>query len=129
ILGRLGDIYGKARMLIIALAAFGAGILVSAMAGAFAVVLAGRIVQGTGAAIFPLAIGIVRDELPPDRLAVAIGTLSSMLGIGGAAALVLAGPLAEHVSLSWLFWSCLLVTVPAAALTWAFVPESPVRSP
>lgn len=129
ILGRFGDMFGKARMLFVALAVFGAGIVLSAVASSFAVVLAGRTVQGAGAAVLPLAIGIVRDELPPDRVAVGIGTLSSMLGVGGAAALVLAGPLAEHVGLSWLFWSCLLVAVPAAILTWVLVPESPLRSP
>jgi MFS family permease len=129
LLGRLGDMYGKARMLLVALVVFGVGILLSAVAGSFAVVLAGRVVQGTGAAILPLGIGIVRDELPRERVAVGIGTLSSMLGIGGAAALVLAGLLVEHVGLSWLFWSALVVTVPAAVLTWAFVPESPVRTP
>ena len=78
LLGRLGDMYGKARMLLVALIAFGVGILLSAVAGSFAVVLAGRVVQGTGAAILPLAIGIVRDELPRERVAVGIGTLSSM---------------------------------------------------
>jgi EmrB/QacA subfamily drug resistance transporter len=129
IIGRLGDMYGKARMLLVALTVFGAGIVLSAAAGSFAVVLAGRTVQGTGAAILPLAIGIVRDELPADRMGVGIGTLSSMLGVGGALALVLAGPLAEHAGLSWLFWSAVIITAPAAVLTWAFVPESPVRSP
>src|SRR5215216_1160207 len=129
LLGRLGDMYGKARMLLVAFVVFGVGSLLSAVAGSFAVVVAGRVVQGTGAAILPLAIGIVRDELPRERVAVGIGTLSSMLGIGGAAALVLAGLLVEHVGLSWLFWSALVVTVPAAVLTWAFVPESPVRTP
>jgi MFS family permease len=87
------------------------------------------VVQGAGAAVLPLAIGIARDELPPGDVAVGIGTLSSTLGIGGGLALVISGLLVEHVGLSWLFWSALFVTVPAAVLTWAFVPESPVRSP
>jgi EmrB/QacA subfamily drug resistance transporter len=129
LLGRLGDIHGKERMLLVALATFGAGSVLGAIAGSFAVVLAGRIVQGAGAAILPLAIGIVRDELPPDRVAVGIGTLSSMLGIGGGAALVLAGLLVEHAGIAWLFWSGFIVTVIAAVLTHLFIPESPVRSP
>jgi EmrB/QacA subfamily drug resistance transporter len=129
VLGRLGDMYGKARMLIVAMAVFSAGIVLAALAGSFTVVLAGRVVQGSGAAVLPLAIGIVRDELPAGRMAVGIGTLSSTLGIGGGLALVLAGPLVEHLGLSWLFWSALVFTVPAAVLTWVFVPESPVRSP
>jgi EmrB/QacA subfamily drug resistance transporter len=129
LVGRLGDIYGKTRMLLVVLAVFVAGILLSAVAGSFAVVLAGRTVQGVGAAILPLAIGIVRDEVPADRVAVGIGTLSSTLGVGGGVALVLGGLLVEHVGLSWVFWSALVVTVPTAVLTWVFVPESPVRSP
>jgi EmrB/QacA subfamily drug resistance transporter len=129
LLGRLGDMYGKARMLLVSLAVFSAGIFLSALGATFSVVLAGRVVQGTGAAILPLAIGIARDELPPRDVAVGIGTLSSTLGIGGGVALVIAGLLVEHAGLPWLFWSALFVTVPAAVLTWRFVPESPVRSP
>ena len=129
ILGRLGDMYGKARTLLVALGIFAAGSALAAVAGSFVLVLAGRTVQGTGAAIMPLAIGIVRDELPRARVAVAIGLLSSMLGIGGGAALVLAGILVDHVGLSWLFWSGFAVTAVAAVGTWAYVPDSPVRSP
>jgi EmrB/QacA subfamily drug resistance transporter len=129
ILGRLGDMYGKARILLVALGIFAAGSALAAVAGSFPMVLAGRTVQGTGAAVMPLAFGIIRDEIPRERAAVAIGLLSSMLGIGGGAALVLAGILVEHAGLSWLFWSGFLVTAAAAVGTWAFVPESPVRSP
>ena len=129
ILGRLGDMYGKARLLLIALAVFAAGSAVAAVAGSFALVLLGRAVQGTGAAIMPLAIGIVRDELPRERVAVAIGLLSAMLGIGGGAALVLAGPLVDHGGIGWLFWSGCVVSALAALGTWAYVPESPVRAP
>jgi EmrB/QacA subfamily drug resistance transporter len=129
ILGRLGDMYGKARMLLIALGIFACGSALAALAGSFTTVLAGRTLQGTSAAVVPLAIGIVRDELPHDRVGVSIGLLSSMLGIGGAAALILAGFLTEHGGLSWLFWSALVVTAVAAVLCRAYVPESPVRSP
>jgi len=129
IVGRLGDMHGKARMLLVALVIFAAGSVLAAVAGSFAVVLAGRTVQGAGAAILPLSIGIVRDELPHERVGVAIGTLSSMLGIGGAAALLLAGLLIDHLGIAWLFWSSFIVTAAAAALTLLFVPESPVRAP
>src|SRR4051794_38371877 len=129
ILGRLGDMYGKERMLLIALGIFAIGSVIAAVAGTFLVVLVGRTVQGTSAAVVPLAIGIVRDELPPAKVGVVIGLLSSMLGIGGGAALILAGFIVDHAGLSWIFWSALLVTAAGAGMTWAFVPESPVRSP
>jgi len=129
ILGRLGDIHGKARMLQISLLVFAAGSVLAAVADSFALVLLGRAIQGTGAAVMPLAIGVVRDELPRERVGVAIGLLSSMLGIGGGAALVLAGILVDHVGISWLFWSGCIVAALSAVGIWAYVPESPVRSP
>src|SRR4051812_33864003 len=129
VLGRLGDMHGKERMLLIALGIFAVGSVIAAVAGSFAMVVVGRTVQGTSAAVVPLAIGIVRDELPPARVGVVIGLLSSMLGIGGGAALILARFLVDHGGLDAIFWSALVVTAIGAALTWAFVPESPVRSP
>jgi len=85
ILGRFGDMYGKERMLLLALALFAVGNLIAALAPSLGVMIAGRMVQGAGGAIFPLAIGIVRDEFPPERVAVSIGSISSTFGIGGGA--------------------------------------------
>ena len=66
--------------------------------------IAGRAIQGAGGAIFPLAIGIIRDEFPRERVAPAIGTVSAMFGIGGGTGLVLAGLFVDHGSISWIFW-------------------------
>src|SRR6185312_7214774 len=55
--------------------------------------------------------------------------MSSILGVGGGAGLVIGGLIIEHLSWHWLFWLPLVVTVLAAVATWRFIPESPVRSP
>ena len=89
--------------------------------------IAGRAIQGAGGAIFPLAIGIIRDEFPRERVAPAIGTVSAMFGIGGGAGLVLAGLFVDHGSISWIFWLSVATTALAALATWLWVPESPVR--
>jgi EmrB/QacA subfamily drug resistance transporter len=129
LLGRLGDMYGKERLLLMALSVFGLGSLIAALGHSLGVLIAGRAVQGAGGAIFPLAIGIVRDEFPRDRVAPGIGAISAMFGIGGGAGLVLAGVLVDGPGYAWIFWLSLLACALAAVATWRWVPESPVRVP
>jgi EmrB/QacA subfamily drug resistance transporter len=128
ILGRLGDMYGKERMLLITLGALMAGTLVSAVAGSIAVLLIGRVLQGVAGGLFPLAFGIIRDEFPPEKVKPGLGFASSLLGAGSAVGLVLAGPIVSGLGYRWLFWIPLAVAAVAAVATWALVPESPVKT-
>jgi MFS family permease len=128
ILGRVGDMVGKEKMLVIVLVTLSAGTLISALATALPIMLAGRIVQGAGGAVFPLAFGIIRDEFPREKVAAAIGELSAILGVGGGIGIVLAGPITEHLSYHWLFWIPLALSSGATVATFVFVPESPVRA-
>src|ERR1700755_3071075 len=127
IIGRLGDIHGKRRVLIAALAVLAAGTLVSALATSLGVLVAGRVAQGVGGGIFPLAFAIVRDELPRERVAASIGLISAILGLGAGLGVVFAGVIVDLLSIHWLFWFPLagILAVLAGALAW--IPESPVR--
>ncbi len=127
ILGRFGDMYGKERMLLFALLLFGAGNLIGAFGHSLGVYILGRAVMGAGGAILPLAIGIIRDEFPRDKVATGIGTISAMFGIGGGAGLVISGVLVDSLGIDSIFWLGLGASVIAAIATWRYVPESPVR--
>src|SRR4051794_30609221 len=104
IIGRLGDMYGKERLLLIVLAILAFGTLVSALSSSIGPMLAGRVIQGAGGGIFPLAFGIIRDEFPRDRVSQGIGLMSSLLGVGGGLGVVPAGPILGHPPLPRLFW-------------------------
>jgi MFS family permease len=128
IIGRLGDAHGKKRILVASLVVFGLASLGAAAAWNLPSLIAFRVLQGVGAAVFPLAFAIIRDEFPPERVGFAIGTVSSAFGLGGGVGLVLGGVMLEHLSWHWLF---LVGGVPAlvtAALISRLVPESPVRT-
>jgi EmrB/QacA subfamily drug resistance transporter len=129
IIGRLGDMYGKERLLLATLVMLAGGILVAALSSSLIPMIIGRVIQGAGGGIFPLAFGIVRDEFPKERVAGSIGLLSSILGVGGGIGIVIGGLIVEHLNFHWLYWIPLVVTVIAAFCTWRFIPESPIRTP
>lgn len=129
IIGRLGDIYGKERLLLWTLVVLGFGTLLAAVAGSLPLLIAARFIQGVAGGIFPLAFGIVRDEFPREKVAGGIGLLSAILGVGGGIGIVLSGVIVEHLDYHWLFWIPLVLVVISAIATWRLVPESPVRTP
>jgi EmrB/QacA subfamily drug resistance transporter len=129
VLGRLGDMFGKERVLVLVLVMFALGSLVAALSHSIGVLVAGRAIQGFAGAVFPLAFGIIRDEFPPERVAQGIGLISATFGIGGGLGLVLAGVIVDHLPYEWIFWIALIVTVIAIICTLLFVPESPIKVP
>src|SRR3978361_1345594 len=129
IVGRLGDMFGKERTLVISLAILAAGTLLAALATSIEVLIVGRVIQGCGGAIFPLAFGIIRDEFPRERVASGIALVSAILAIGGGAGIGLAGPSVDAFSYHWLFWFPLVLVVIATLMTIIFIPESPVKVP
>ena len=72
-----------------------------------------RALQGAAGAILPLSIGIVRDELPREKVGVTVGLLSAIFGVGAGVGIVAAGPIVEHLSWHWLFWLPLVLVVVA----------------
>jgi EmrB/QacA subfamily drug resistance transporter len=129
ILGRLGDMYGKERLLLWTLVILAGGTLLAAVSSSLLPIILGRFIQGAAGGIFPLAFGIVRDEFPRERVAGSIGLLSAILGVGAGIGIVLSGVIVEHLNYHWLFWIPLVAIVIAALATWRFIPESPIRTP
>ncbi|WFE30742.1 MFS transporter [Solwaraspora sp. WMMD791] len=129
LLGRLGDMFGKKRLMLVSLALLGLGTLTSALAAEAGTLIAGRAVQGLGAATFPLAFGLVRDMFDRDRVPVVIGTISATFGIGFGIGLVVAGPILDHLGWPWIFWISLIAVTIAFAAIATSISETPTRFP
>jgi MFS family permease len=126
VIGRLGEVAGKRRMMLASLATFAAGTVACAVAGNLAELVAGRVIQGAAGGIYPLAFAIIRDRLPRERVPGGIGLVSSLLGIGGGIGLVLPGPIMTRLSYQWLFWLPLIVIAAALVLAARYIPaDSP----
>jgi EmrB/QacA subfamily drug resistance transporter len=129
IIGRLGDMFGKERLLLTVLLLLAFGTFISAIASSLWLMIFGRIIQGAGGGIFPLAFSIIRDEFSNARVPGAIGLVSSLLGIGGGAGVVFAGVVTQNLSYHWLFWFPLAMILVTAVLTRRYIPESPLKTP
>ena len=125
VFGRLGDLYGKKRMLVIAMITLIAGSLVSALTDNIAVMIVGRSIVGLSMAAIPLGISLIGTIMPPGKAGQGIALISSMLGIGGALGLPLAGLVAEHSDYHALFWICAAGGVIAIAGIIPLVAEPP----
>ncbi|MEU8591237.1 MFS transporter [Streptomyces sp. NPDC048664] len=128
IMGRLGDLYGKRRMLLTSLAVMVVGALVSGLTDAVLPMIVGRTLQGFAMGAIPLGIGLMRDMLPREKLGSAMALMSSSIGVGGGLALPAAALVAQHTDWHALFFGAAGLGVLAIVLTLLVVPESPARA-
>jgi MFS family permease len=101
VLGKLGDQYGKERLLVISLSLFFVGCVGAAAAWNIWALIFFRAFQGLGAAVFPLSFGIIRDEFPREKVGVGIGLISAVFGVGGGFGIVLSGLIVDNLSWRW----------------------------
>ncbi|MFB8174575.1 MFS transporter [Streptomyces sp. NPDC055966] len=128
IMGRLGDLYGKRRMLVLSLAIMVVGALISAFTSQLLLMIVGRTLQGFAMGAIPLGIGLMRDMLPREKLGSAMALMSSSIGVGGGLALPAAALVAQHTNWHALFYGAAGLGVLAILLTLLTVPESPMRA-
>lgn len=129
VLGRAGDMYGKRRVLMSALALMTAGSVLCALSCDIGVLIAARTLSGAAAAVVPLSISILRDELPEERRGSAVALMSSTVGIGAALGLPLAAVIVQYANWHTMFWVTGALGATGVTLVWWAVRESPVREP
>src|SRR5438067_1917129 len=125
--GRLGDMYGKRRMLLFSVAMLVAGSVVAGLSHSLLPMIIGRALQGLASGVIPLGISIMRDELPLERLGSATALMSASLGVGGALGLPAAALLAENADWHVLFSTAAGLRLVVTALVVALLPASPLR--
>lgn len=129
IVARAADMYGKRRMLLVALGALALGSLIAAVGTSFVAVLVGRSLQGFASSLVAVGISLLRDELPAERISSALALMSATVGVGSALGLPLAGLLTDAFGWHAIFWfTAAFAVLLALGLMW-LVPESKLRTP
>jgi len=128
LLGRLGDVLGKKRMLVLTLGALSLGSLMAALSDSIGWLILARVVQGAGGGVLPLSFGIIRDQFPREKMHAGLSVVASLAAVGFGVGIVAAGPIVDVLSYHWLFWLPMITTSLAALGAATLVPESPVHT-
>jgi MFS family permease len=127
LLGRLGDMFGKRRLLLVSLGTYSFGALLCALTSSIELAIAGRIIQGLGAATGPLTYALARDTVAPEQLSRAIGVVVGAATAGGGIGFLLSGILVDRLSVTAIFWFLFALPLVLGAAIVVLVPETPVR--
>ena len=120
--GRLGDLFGKRRMILLLAIPLILGAIICAFAPSVQIMILGRALQGLGSGMVPLGIAMLRDLVPRERLASAIATVSATLGVGGAIGMPIAAAVVEFSNWRVLFLGSAVITLLVALAIWKFIP-------
>ncbi len=129
IFGKLGDAFGKKKFLLVCMTFYTFGVIANGFAWNLQSLLGFRALQGLGMAMFPLAFAIIRDELPPERVAMATGMLSAMFGVGVAIGLVVGAWITDNFGWRMTYHSIIPVAVVVTLLAAYKLKESPIFTP
>jgi MFS family permease len=123
--GRLGDLLGKRRMLLVCAVPLVVGSVVCALASSVVPMIIGRGLQGMGMGMVPLGIALLRDVVPQEKLSGSIALVSASMGIGGAIGLPLAAAVAQYADWRVLFWGAAVLALSVGTLIFFFIPDVP----
>ncbi|MER6784860.1 MFS transporter [Streptomyces sp. NPDC000658] len=128
VVGRLGDLVGKRRMLLACSVPLIVGSVVCAFASDVVTMIVGRGLQGMGMGMVPLGIALLRDVVPAEKLSGSIALVSASMGIGGAIGLPLAAAVAQYANWRALFWGSAALAAVVAVLIFVLVPDVPAAA-
>jgi MFS family permease len=115
--GKLSDMYGRKKIVIIIIVVYIIGITLGGFANSIYFLIATRIIQGMGVAMFPVAFSIIRDKFPPEKLAIAVGIFSAMYAGGSVVGLSVGGSIINNFGWHATFFSI----VPVAIALWFII--------
>jgi MFS family permease len=127
ICGRLGDIYGRRRMVLIVLGMAVLGSFISAFSDSLYGVIFGRGIQGMAGAVMPLCFGLARENLPEDKVSIGIGVVTATASVGAASGLIVGGYLLDNYSWNSMFMVSGTMAVLSLIGVWLCLPASPQR--
>ncbi|MHB8602584.1 MAG: MFS transporter [Nitrosotalea sp.] len=121
IAGKLSDVYGKKKVLLIVMMIYSAGILGGGFANSFDIMILARIAQGIGISMFPIAFGIVRDIFPREKLAIAQGIFTSTFFGGSVVGLIIGARIISSYGWHATFFSVFPIAIILAVIMAKFI--------
>jgi len=126
--GRLGDNYGRKRMILVSLTFYTFGVGIAGFSPSIYFLLFARAVQGVGFAIVPLGLAIITDTFPRDKIAGAQGIISGTFAIGAAAGLILGSEVVQDLGWQYAFHSAFVLSIVLFLVVWRVIRKDAPRA-
>jgi len=120
--GKLSDIYGKKKIMIILISIYTIGLVISPLSSNFLMLLISRILQGIGISVFPVTFGLVREHFPREKLAISQGIISSMFAGGSVLGLAIGGSIVQYYGWRLTFFSIIPIAICLIIIIMRFIP-------
>jgi MFS family permease len=124
IAGKMSDLYGKKKVLLVLLTLYAAGIAAGGFAHNITFLLASRIIQGVGLAAVPAAFSLLRDTFPPAKLAIAVGVFGSAYSAGSVVGLLAGATIIQSFGWHSTFFSIVPFAAAVTIMIAKFVREN-----
>ncbi|MDQ4074229.1 MAG: MFS transporter, partial [Thermoproteota archaeon] len=111
IAGKLSDIYGRKKILLIIMLIYTAGVSIGGFVNDIHTMIFARAIQGIGMSMFPIAFGIIRDQFPREKISMAQGAITSMFAAGSVIGLSVGGIIIEHFGWRMTFFTIIPVSL------------------
>jgi MFS family permease len=111
IAGKLSDIYGRKKVLLIIMAIYTVGVSLGGFANDFLTMIIARTIQGIGLGMFPIAFSIIRDQFPRERISITTGIITSMFAAGSVIGLSVGGLIIHEFGWKMTFFTIIPISI------------------
>ncbi len=129
IVGKLGDIYGKKRILVVMLSIYTGAVVVTGFSPTFWFMIISRTIQGVGLSVMPLGFSLVREEFPKELVPKAQALISAMFGAGFAISIPLGSFISNDFGWRWTYHSAIPFLLALVIVAVIVIKESRFRKP
>ena len=127
IAGKLSDIYGRKKILLIIMVIYALGVSMAGFASDIYFMIFARAVQGIGMSMFPIAFGMIRDQFPREKISIGQGVITSMFASGAVLGLTVGGIIVQDYGWHNTFFTIIPIAIALLLIIWRFIHVADIK--
>jgi MFS family permease len=121
IAGKLSDIYGRKKTLLVIMVIYAIGVSMAGFASDIYFMIFARLIQGIGMSMFPIAFGMIRDQFPREKISIGQGVITSMFASGAVIGLTVGGIIVQDYGWQSTFFTIIPIAIALLFIIWRFI--------
>jgi MFS family permease len=127
IAGKLSDIYGRKKILLIIMVIYAIGVSMAGFASDIYFMIFARAIQGVGMSMFPIAFGMIRDQFPREKISIGQGVITSMFASGAVIGLTVGGIIVQDYGWQTTFFTIIPIAIALLLIIWRFIHVTDIK--